>query len=237
MALSPSLFRKRFRSSYETPSSSLSLASSPTLPSRKRYRGTFELIADTETESDESKDKGTNSKSEEAALKDQPHQAVPTEDTAKDEPLGLGYIAAIRRALERVGDTVPNTFKDPEDDIVYMDNEFDIPLVHSLVQTSPSPVGTPASPEWFLESRPVSSIVPSLVATPTPVEALDASDLLVIGAQLELHGSILYTHTERLDALPPTLFEGYGRDFIELFSRSATVCEKILLQHARLRSL
>ncbi|GJV11830.1 hypothetical protein Tco_1353371 [Tanacetum coccineum] len=231
MALSYSLFWKRLRSSYETPLSSLSLASSPTLPPRKRYRGTFELIADTETKSNESEDKGTNSKSEEAALKDQSHQAVPTEDTTKDEPLGLVYIAARRRALERAEDTVPSTFKDPEDDIVYMDNECDIPLVHSPVQTSPSPVGTPASPEWFLESQPVSSIVPSLVATPTPVAVLDAGDLLEIGAQLELHGSILYIHTERLDALPPTLFEGYGRDFIELFSRSAIVCEKILLQH------
>ncbi|GKE39057.1 hypothetical protein Tco_1462462, partial [Tanacetum coccineum] len=49
-ALSPSSFRKRYRSSYET-SSSLSL----TLPTRKRYQGTSELILDTETK-DESSD-------------------------------------------------------------------------------------------------------------------------------------------------------------------------------------
>ncbi|GKF28889.1 hypothetical protein Tco_0095231, partial [Tanacetum coccineum] len=42
-------FRKRYRSSYETPSSS----SSPALPVRKRYRGTFELILDTDSGEDE----------------------------------------------------------------------------------------------------------------------------------------------------------------------------------------
>nr|GEW54232.1 ribonuclease H-like domain-containing protein [Tanacetum cinerariifolium] len=84
MTLSRPSFCKRRRSSYETPSSSLSSASSPTLPSRKRYRGTSELIADTETESDESKDEGTYSES---------------------------YRAAIRPALERSGDTMPSTYK------------------------------------------------------------------------------------------------------------------------------
>nr|GFD33436.1 hypothetical protein [Tanacetum cinerariifolium] len=44
--LSPSSFRKRYRSSYVTPSPSSSL----TLPIRKRYRGTSELILDTKTE-------------------------------------------------------------------------------------------------------------------------------------------------------------------------------------------
>ncbi|GKE20882.1 hypothetical protein Tco_1432394, partial [Tanacetum coccineum] len=49
-ALSPSLFLKRYRPSYETPSPS----SSPALPSWKRYWGTSELIADTESESSKS---------------------------------------------------------------------------------------------------------------------------------------------------------------------------------------
>nr|GEV54859.1 hypothetical protein [Tanacetum cinerariifolium] len=43
-ALSPSSFRMRYRSSYEKPSSS------PTLLIRKRYRGTLELVEDTEEE-------------------------------------------------------------------------------------------------------------------------------------------------------------------------------------------
>ncbi|GKB74934.1 hypothetical protein Tco_0936346 [Tanacetum coccineum] len=74
---------RAYISSYETPSSS----SSPTLPSRKRYRGTYEIIADTKSESDES------------------------EDEVEDEPLGLGHRVARRRAFERAGDTVPSTYE------------------------------------------------------------------------------------------------------------------------------
>ncbi|GJV29380.1 hypothetical protein Tco_1385828 [Tanacetum coccineum] len=51
-AMSESAFRKRFRSSYE---SSLSV-SPPDLPSRKRYRGTSELVEDSEEEDDEEND-------------------------------------------------------------------------------------------------------------------------------------------------------------------------------------
>ncbi|GJW37996.1 retrovirus-related pol polyprotein from transposon TNT 1-94 [Tanacetum coccineum] len=56
MALSDSAFCKRYRSSYETPSSLLSLA----LPVRKRYRGTPELILDTDSEGDELGDEDTD---------------------------------------------------------------------------------------------------------------------------------------------------------------------------------
>ncbi|GJY49158.1 hypothetical protein Tco_0439114 [Tanacetum coccineum] len=55
MALSDSAFCKRYRSSYETPSSS----SSPTLPIRKRYQGTYKLILDTDNEGDELGDEDT----------------------------------------------------------------------------------------------------------------------------------------------------------------------------------
>ncbi|GKB17456.1 hypothetical protein Tco_0851379 [Tanacetum coccineum] len=36
--------------------------------------------------------------------------------------------------------------------------------------------------------------------------------------ELELQGSILHDHTQRLDALLPTLFEDYERDFRELYT-------------------
>nr|GFA08926.1 hypothetical protein [Tanacetum cinerariifolium] len=49
MALSDSALCKRYRSSYETSSSSSTLA----LLARKRYRGTFELILNTDSEDDE----------------------------------------------------------------------------------------------------------------------------------------------------------------------------------------
>nr|GEW12932.1 hypothetical protein [Tanacetum cinerariifolium] len=65
MSLSPSYFYKRYRSSYTTPSSSPSPASSPTLLIRKRYRGTSEPILDTKIKDDESEVEGTGSGSEE----------------------------------------------------------------------------------------------------------------------------------------------------------------------------
>nr|GEV07038.1 hypothetical protein [Tanacetum cinerariifolium] len=40
------------------------------------------------------------------------------------------------------------------------------------------------------------------------------------GAQLELYRSILHDHMQRLDVLPPTLFEGYDRDLRELYTRT-----------------
>ncbi|GJY19238.1 hypothetical protein Tco_0390729 [Tanacetum coccineum] len=59
-------------------------------------------------------------------------------------------------------------WEDPEDDIIYMDIECEMPPVHSPVQTLSS----------------------------------------LLGAQLKLHKGILHNDTQRLDALPPTLFEG-----------------------------
>ncbi|GJR41935.1 hypothetical protein Tco_1310038 [Tanacetum coccineum] len=56
MTLSDSTFRKRYRSSYKTPSPSPSL----TLPVQKRYRGTSELILDTDSEGDELGDEDTD---------------------------------------------------------------------------------------------------------------------------------------------------------------------------------
>ncbi|GKF08274.1 hypothetical protein Tco_0042498, partial [Tanacetum coccineum] len=120
-ALSPSSFFKRYRSSYETPSPS----SSPTLPIQKRYRGTPELIEDTEDESSDlnakregSKDEGHGledegpglEEEEEAAPEGQQH-TVPTVDTVMDEPLRLGYGALRRRELALGEGSVPSTFK------------------------------------------------------------------------------------------------------------------------------
>ncbi|GJV55103.1 hypothetical protein Tco_1456108 [Tanacetum coccineum] len=156
MALSPSLFSKRYRSSYETPSSSASPASSLTLPIRKRYR----------------EDEGPDSESKEAASKGQQQRAVPVENTATDEPLGLGYRAARPRVLELAEGPTPMT-------------------------------------------------------TPTTTIVVDEDEFLKVGAQLELHVSILHDHTQRLDALPPTLFKGYGKDFTQLFARSEAVRDEI----------
>ncbi|GKC91198.1 hypothetical protein Tco_1151847 [Tanacetum coccineum] len=73
----------------------------------------------------------------------------------------------------------------------------------------------------------VSSLVASLVTTPSATIAVDEDEFLEVGAQLELHQGILHDHTQRLDALPPTLLESHGRAITELFDRSRAVREEI----------
>nr|GEX77412.1 hypothetical protein [Tanacetum cinerariifolium] len=216
MNLSPSSFRKRYKSSYETPSSS-SLASLPTLPVRKRYRGTSELVEDTETEveeseaeaeaegidlgSEESEDEGPDSKGKEAA------------------PKGL-------RALELAEKITPSTFEVGQSSMLAPNQQIN-PLSHASVQTT-------ASLDWSSDSLPVSlaslavpSPVASPVTNPAATIAVDEDDFLEVGVRLEPHHDVLHDHTQRLDASPPALLESHGRDIIELFDRSRAVREEI----------
>ncbi|GKD18988.1 hypothetical protein Tco_1208146 [Tanacetum coccineum] len=120
-ALSPSSFRKRYRSSYKTSSSS-----SLTLPVRKRYRGTSELILDTDSEGDElgeedieedEEDENSNADDEieSHGLDDKGHglgdEDHGLDDETVSEPLGLGYGAAMRRALESIKEIAPSTYE------------------------------------------------------------------------------------------------------------------------------
>ncbi|GKG05804.1 hypothetical protein Tco_0325890, partial [Tanacetum coccineum] len=140
-------------------------------------------------------------------------------DTTASEPLGLGYGAARRRALDSNKEIAPSTYEvgqssrsvpeqegvekisafrqptlvtwvDPKDDRVYTDIPTYVPLA--------APVQTPPSPEWSLGSLPVSPSSPvvsspigSLVATLAATISIDEDQFLEVGAQLELHGSIL----------------------------------------------
>ncbi|GKF87839.1 hypothetical protein Tco_0258716, partial [Tanacetum coccineum] len=91
-ALSLSSFRKRYRSSYETSSPSSSL----TLPIRKRYHGTSELVEDTE---------------DGVRIRILRERAVLVVDTVMDKPLGLGYRALRRHELALGEGSVPSTFE------------------------------------------------------------------------------------------------------------------------------
>ncbi|GJZ23530.1 putative ribonuclease H-like domain-containing protein [Tanacetum coccineum] len=203
MALSPSSSRKRYISSYETPSSSASPSSSLALPIWKRYRGTSEPIIDTKTEGDESEAEGTSSKSEEsvdegpgleneeAASEVQQKRIVSVEDTAEDEPLGLGYRTPRHRALELADDIIHSTYEvgqsfgsmpvqqtagesttsrlpihttweDPMDGMVYTDIECVMPPVCE-------PIQTPTSPAWSSSSLPMSL---ASLTVPSPLASL-----------------------------------------------------------------
>ncbi|GJT94956.1 hypothetical protein Tco_1090474 [Tanacetum coccineum] len=171
----------RYRSSYET-----SLSSSLTLSVQKRYRGTSELIIDTDSEGDKLREEDTKEDKEDESLdadddrkrSDDKGYCLGYEDHGLDdeivsEPLGLGYEALRHRELAVEEDQVPSTFEvDPEDSIVYTDIPAYAPPV--------APVQTLPSPEWLSDSLPIS---PS---------SLD--------------------HIQCLDALPPTLIMDIDRD-------------------------
>ncbi|GKE15542.1 hypothetical protein Tco_1423119 [Tanacetum coccineum] len=84
IALSDSTLHKRYRSSYETSSSSSSLA----LPVRKRYRGTSEIILDTDSEEDEIGEEDTD-EDEGHGLDDEGHGLDDEDHGLDDEGHGL----------------------------------------------------------------------------------------------------------------------------------------------------
>ncbi|GJT09678.1 hypothetical protein Tco_0856720 [Tanacetum coccineum] len=195
------------------------------------YRGTSELILDIDSEGDDfgdedikedEEDKSLDTDDERERLEDEgpglegredeavpegEQQAVPVADTIMGEPLGLGYGALRRRELAVEEDQVLSTFEVDPEDS----------RVYNDIPTYVPPVAhvqTPPSPEWSSGSLPIS---PSSL--------------------LELHGSILHDHTQRLDALPPTLFADIDRDVRDLYTRSGAVRDEICSQRYRFRSL
>nr|GEY56319.1 hypothetical protein [Tanacetum cinerariifolium] len=223
--LSPSSFHKRYRSSYMIPSPSSSL----TLPIRKRYWGTSELILDTKTK-DESlnfdakgegsedegpgldyegyslEDEGLGLEEEEEATPEGQWKVVLLVDTAMDEPLGLRYEALRHRELALGEGSVPSTFE------VGQSSSFTIILSSSVIHN-------------FANDYPSSQYIGR------------DDQFLEIGAQLELYRSIIHDHMQRLNALPYSLFKGYVMDLTELYTRSGVVRDEIFSKRYRFRSL
>nr|GEX56569.1 hypothetical protein [Tanacetum cinerariifolium] len=77
----------------------------------------------------------------------------------------------------------------------------------------------------------------SLMDTLIAIIPIDEEQLIKVGAQLELYGSILQDHTQCLDAMPLTLFANIDRDVKELYTRSGAVKDDIFSQRYRFRSL
>nr|GEV04730.1 hypothetical protein [Tanacetum cinerariifolium] len=197
--LSPSSFIKRYRPSYATSSSS-----SLTLPVRKRYRGTYELILDTDsnedklrekdTGEDESSDKdderqrledegpGFKGKEEEVVPEGQ-QQIVLAADIAVGEPLGLSYEALRRRELAVEEDRVLSTLEVGQSFRVYIDIPAYVPPV--------APVQTPPSPEWSFGSFPIS---PSSLVVLSPL----ASPVALSIATILRHGRVRLMPKEQL---------------------------------------
>nr|GEX66983.1 hypothetical protein [Tanacetum cinerariifolium] len=98
---------------------------------------------------------------------------------------------------------------------------------------------------WYGEgggcTRRSAAVVPLPIALPmatlTTTISVYGDQFLEVGAQLELHESILHDHTKRLDALLPTLVMDIDSDVRELYTRSGAVKDEIFSQRYRFSSL
>ncbi|GKB80536.1 hypothetical protein Tco_0947431 [Tanacetum coccineum] len=214
-AMSDSVFRKRFRSFYE-----ISPYSSPSdLPSRKRFRGTSELVEDEEEEDGEEEDEEMDESSDSDSVSDDVEDEGPTAEdedpAAGDEGLADGGRGPRSKSVpERVSALRQPTLTtriDLEDGITYID-----------VPAYPPPAQTLPSPEWssgLLPISPAPFIVPSPISS--PMIPLTVPSLVASPATAETEGFL----TE------------YDRDIGELFTRSGEVRDEIFSQRYRFRSL
>ncbi|GJY69103.1 hypothetical protein Tco_0472085 [Tanacetum coccineum] len=162
---------------------------------------------DLEGEGHSSEDEGPGSEDEGLGLEEEAapegqQQAALAEDTTVDEPLGLGYGALRCRDLALGEGSVPSTFK--------------------VGQSSRSVPEHKGAERIFVFRQS------TLVIWVDPKDGRVYTDIpsYVPPADLFRHchllsgrlGSILHDHTQRLDALPPTLFEGYDQDLRELYT-------------------
>ncbi|GJW96970.1 hypothetical protein Tco_0178778 [Tanacetum coccineum] len=177
-AMSESALRKRFRSSCESSPS----MSPPDLPLRKRYRGTFELVEDSE-EDDEEIEESMDSNSVSGGAKRMEGESVPRGQFR--QLFDCGVLRPIR-----LPHNLPHGL--PEDGMIYIDiHDYPPPappLQHtftqytsSLLPISPSHSDVPSS----ISSPMIPLTVPSPVATPTAVET--KGFLTELGAQFKIY--------------------------------------------------
>ncbi|GJZ10000.1 hypothetical protein Tco_0544759 [Tanacetum coccineum] len=210
--LSLSSFCKRYRSSYETPSPS----SSPTLPVRKRYRGTSELILDIDSEWDKLGDEDTKEDEENESLDLDDEREVQGLDNEgqglDDEGQGLEEECP---GIEEEEEATP---EGQQQAVLVVDTTTSKPLGLGYGAARPppaAPIQTPPSLEWSLGSLPVSPssiVVPSPIALPMTTPATKSVD-------------------------EDQFLEGYDRDLRELYTRSGAVRDDIFSQRYRFRSL
>ncbi|GKB67933.1 hypothetical protein Tco_0929345 [Tanacetum coccineum] len=190
-AMSESAFRKRFRSSYKSSPSS----SPPDLPSRKRYRGTSELVEDDDEENEEIEESlDSDSVSEDAedegveshSLDDESRSLDDEGHSVESNGLGLGEEEAVPEgqqwAVLVVGTTVSaplglGSAPEPERPervsasrqttlTTWIDPEDGMVYIDVPAYPPPAPpVQTPPSPEWSSGSLPISP-APSIIPSP-----------------------------------------------------------------------
>ncbi|GJV31198.1 hypothetical protein Tco_1391598 [Tanacetum coccineum] len=193
-AMSEFAFRKRFRSSYKSSPS----VSPPDIPLQKRYRGTSELVEDSEEDDEsldsdsvgeDSEDEGSTTRDEDPAAGDGGLAAGVEGPGMDDESYGLDDEGHGMDDEGRGLDDEVHTVSAPlglgygslrrqelalKEDQVY--NTFEVEQGSRSALESERPERTPPSPEWTPGSLPISPspfVVPSYVSSPmVPLTAL-----------------------------------------------------------------
>nr|GEZ06726.1 hypothetical protein [Tanacetum cinerariifolium] len=187
-AMFDSTFHKRFRSSYDS-------SPSPTLPVRKRYRGTSELILDTDSEDDEEVEESLDSNSVSEDAEDEGPTAEDGDPATRDEGLAAGdeglsiRVKVVPEGQQQAAPIMGTAVSAPlglgyralrheelalKEDHVYSKFEVDPEdsMVYIDVPVYPPlapPVQTPQSPKWSSDSfliYPAPYIVPLPISSP-----------------------------------------------------------------------
>nr|GEW61740.1 hypothetical protein [Tanacetum cinerariifolium] len=191
-AMSDSGFCKRFRSFYD--SSPL-----PTFPVRKRYRGTSELILDTNSKEDKEVEEGLDSNSVSEDAKDEGPTAEDEDPAAGDEGVAAGDESLIMR-VESLG----------------LGEDEAVPEGQQQAASV-----TPPSPEWTSGLLPISSspsIVPSPISSPMISLTFPAPEGLIRDHTVRL-GELSLALFERYDRDVRDLFTRSGEVRDEIFSQ------------------
>nr|GEV31426.1 hypothetical protein [Tanacetum cinerariifolium] len=253
--MSESVFRKRFRSSYEGSPS----LSPPNLPLQNYYQGTSELVEDSKDDDDEEIEESLDSDSVSDDAEDEGPTAEDEDLATGDEDDEVHTVESGRLGLEEEEEAVPGGQQQAAS---VVRTAMSVPLrlgyrafrrrelalekdhVYSTFETPPSPEWMSGSllisPSPSVVPLPVSSpmiplSVPSPVATPTTTET--EGFLTKLGAQVKMQGGLICDHAVRLEELSPALFESYDRDIGELITRSGAVRDEIFSQRYRFKSL
>nr|GFA41516.1 hypothetical protein [Tanacetum cinerariifolium] len=243
-----SVFHKRFRSSYDSSPSS-------TLPVRKRYKGTYELILGTDSEEDEEVEESSDSDTESEDVEDEGPTTEDEDPTAEDEGLAVGVNGP---AIDNESYGLDGESHGVDDESHGLDDEsYSIDDEGHGIESDRLGLGdkeaVPEGQQWAVpvpeRSERVSALrQPTLTTRTYPEDAspmatsaatisVDEDQFIEVGAQLELYRSILQDHTQRLDAMPPILFAKINKDVRELYTRSGAVKDEIFTHKYRFRSL
>nr|GEY41654.1 hypothetical protein [Tanacetum cinerariifolium] len=163
--VSDSAFRTRFRSSYDSSSSS-------TLPLQKRYRRMSELILGTDSEEDEEVEDSSDSDSESEGIEDEGPTAEDEDPAVRDEGLAARVegpdVDDESYGLDDESHGVDDKIRGLDDEGHSVESDgFNLGEEEAVPEAPP--VQTPPSPEWTSGLLPISpspSVVPLPVSSP-----------------------------------------------------------------------